>query len=118
MMGVKLSIWAYTAAVSITALALSFVWGTYGDFLEGLHYDKPMASLTAALMANPWWPLPVLLPWIIFSIFLCWGDHATVGRCLAFAAFSTLAIVLLCALTAIALIMSFIILHPVAIEPK
>jgi hypothetical protein len=107
----KLSLWIYTAAVTVTAYAVSEMGDLLSNIFYGLFGNKPLPRVTTALVEHSWWALLIPLPFIITSILLCRGQAATISRCLAFAAISTLAVAFLFAFIVLASTCPFIFIH-------
>ena len=103
----KLSLWVYTTAVTVTAAASRVTFYFASNIFRAYLGNKPLPAFAAVMVEHPWWPLLVPIPFILASIMLCRGEAATTSRCLAFAAIATLAIVLLLGNTAIALVGPF-----------
>ena len=104
----RIAIWTYTAAV---ALASAAAWLLAALFERVVFYQqggRPLPAWTSLAVHWHWAFLVVPLPFVIAAIGLSRSDETTPARVLSFAAFSTLAIVLLFSFLALSVMLPFV----------
>ena len=103
----KFSLWVYTSAVTVAAVAIYVMVGLLSNTYRIVLRNKPLPALSDSLVEHSWWVFLIPIPFIFASAWLCTKNNATPGRCLAFAAISTFVMVFLLGYTSVALAMPF-----------
>ncbi len=98
----KLSLWIYTAAVTVAVLAIDLLNGFLANILHGVFGNKPLPAITNVWMSNRWCCLFLPILFFVISIFLSRGGAATTSQCLVFGAVVTFVIICLIGATALA----------------
>ena len=104
----RIAIWSYAAAVSMTAIAIAIISSLFERILLTQFGSKPLPPVTSILISNHWWALVISAAWILMAIWLTRSCDLRTEKALAFAGISTLAIVFSAAFTAVAIICPFV----------
>ncbi|MDQ3624397.1 MAG: hypothetical protein M3463_18210 [Verrucomicrobiota bacterium] len=99
----KLAIWAYSTAVTLTALLTVALGGLFQNIFGYMLGGKPLPLLTDFFLHLQWWVLLAALPYIGTATWLTYRPTLTIHRTVAFAGLSTLAIVFLLSLAFVSL---------------
>lgn len=104
----KLAIWAYSTAITLTALLTVTLGGLFQNIFGRMLGGKPLPLLTEFFLHLQWWALLAALPFIGTATWLTLRRSITSDRTFAFAGLSTLAIVFLFALALVSLCLPFV----------